>query len=201
VKASAVGAAAIIGALAYSPGAQAAIAVFGGGEGEACWRAALAVVLIHMDSATEEARWKAAAIAVCDGAIAGPELSRRDLASTWVNRGILEMSRQSYKVAEDNFHQALKLSPNLAEAHVNLGSAMINMRQYEEALAETKLGIDLHSSEVERAWYNMGLAYEFEGRLQEAYDAYGTASKLKPDWDAPKTEMARFTTRSVEVSK
>ncbi len=201
VKASAIGAVAIVGALAYSPGAQAAIAVFGGAEGEACWRAALAVVLIHMDSATEEARWKAAAIAVCDGAIAGPELSRRDRASTWVNRGILEMSREGYRAAEGNFHEALKLSPKLAEAHVNLGSAMINLHRYKEALAETQLGIDLNSSEAERAWYNMGLAYEFEGRLQEAYDAYKTAAKLKPDWDAPKTEMARFTTQSVELSK
>jgi tetratricopeptide (TPR) repeat protein len=201
VKASVIGAVAVFGALSFPVGAQAAIAVFGGGEGESCWRAALASTLIHMDSAVQEARWKADSIALCDFAISGPELTRQDLANTWVNRGILEMSRENYRTAEDNFREALRMYPKLAEAHVNLGSTMINLHRYEEGIVETKLGIDLKSKDVERAYYNLGIAYEYLGKLQEAYDSYKMAAQLKPTWQDPKDEMARFTTQPVNLQK
>jgi tetratricopeptide (TPR) repeat protein len=201
MKASVIGAAAIFGALSFPVAAKAAIAVFGGGEGEACWRAAVASVLIHMDSAVEEARWKADSINLCDLAISGPELNRQDLASTWVNRGILEMSREGYRKAEDNFREALKISPKLAEAHVDLGSTMINLHRYEEGIAETQTGIALNSKEIERAYYNLGIAYEFLGKLQEAYDSYKKAAELKPTWQDPKDQMARFVTQPVNLQK
>jgi tetratricopeptide (TPR) repeat protein len=201
MKASVIGAVAAIGVLSFPGAAKAAIAVFGGGEGEACWRAALASVLIRMDSAVDEARWKADSINLCDLAISGPELNRQDLASTWVNRGILEMSREGYRKAEDNFREALKISPKLAEAHVDLGSTMINLHRYDEGIAETKTGIALNSKEIERAYYNLGIAYEFEGKLQEAYDSYKQAAALKPTWQDPKDQMARFVTQPVNLQK
>jgi tetratricopeptide (TPR) repeat protein len=201
VKASVIGAMAVLGAASLPAAAHAAIAVFGGGEGEACWRAALASTLIHMDSAVEEARWKADSIELCDEAISGPELSRQDLAYTWVNRGILEMSREGYRKAEDNFREALRMMPKLAEAHVDLGSTMINLHRYQEGIVETKTGIDLKSKELERAYYNLGIAYEFVGKLQEAYDSYKMASQLKPAWQDPKDEMARFVTQPVNLDK
>jgi tetratricopeptide (TPR) repeat protein len=201
MKASAIGAVAVFGALLFPVEARAAIAVFGGGEGEACWRAALASTLIHMDSAVEEARWKADSIVLCDDALAGPELTRQDVANTWVNRGILEMSREGYRKAEDNFREALRLYPKLAEAHVDLGSTMINLHRYQEGIVETKLGIDLNSKEIERAYYNLGIAYEYLGRLQEAYDSYKMAAQLKPTWQDPKDEMARFVTQPVNLEK
>ena len=146
-----------------------------------------------------EARWKADSIALCDLAISGPELTRQDLASTWVNRGILEMSREGYRKAEDNFREALHINPKLAEAHVDLGSTMINLHRYQEGIVETKLGIDLNSKEIERAYYNLGIAYEFLGKLQEAYDSYKMAATLKPTWQDPKDEMARFVTQPVDL--
>jgi tetratricopeptide (TPR) repeat protein len=200
-KASIIGAVAVFAALSVPAAAHAAIAVFGGGEGESCWRAALASVLIHMDSAVEEARWKADSIELCDEALSGPELTRQDVANTWVNRGILEMSRESYRKAEDNFRQALRLYPKLAEAHVNLGSTMINLHRYAEGIVETQTGIDLKSKEIERAYFNLGIAYEYLDRLQEAYDSYKMAAQLKPTWQDPKDEMARFVTQPVNLQK
>ena len=198
IGASAIGAVAVLGALSFSTSSRAAIAVFGGGYGEICWRAALASTLIHMDSAVEEARWKADSINTCDDAISGSGLDPRDLAATYVNRGILEMSRENYKVAEDNLHSALHLLPKLAEAHVNLGSTMINMQRYDEGVKETQLGIDLKTREMERAYYNLGIAYEFLGKLQEAYDSYKMASALAPAWQDPKDQMARFVVQPIE---
>lgn len=192
-KASAIGAVAVLGALVIPASACAqAIAVFGGGWGEACWRAALASTFIHMDSAVEEAHWKAESIGNCDDAIAGGGLGRQDLAATYVNRGILEMSREQYVVAQTNFREALRYIPKLPEAHVDLGSTLINLHRYEDGVRETELGLTLGSKEPQRGYYNLGIAYERLGNLQKAYESYRQASTLDPKWKDPRDEMARF---------
>jgi tetratricopeptide (TPR) repeat protein len=194
VMTSAIGAVAVLGAICLPGAAYAqAMQVFGGGYGESCWRAALASTFIHMDSAVEEAHWKAASILTCDDAIASGALDRRDMAATYINRGILEMSRERYDVAEKNFDDALTLMPKLPEAHVDLGSTLINMRKYDDGVKETELGIQLGTHEPERAWYNLGIAYERQGNIQKAYESYRQASVLNPKWEDPKTDMARFT--------
>ncbi len=198
MKASAVGAVAVFGALSFPVASQAAITVMGGGYGEACWRAAVASILIHMDSAVEEARWKADSIATWDDALSGSGMDRKDLASTYVNRGILEMSRENYAVAEQNFRKALSMIPKLAEAHVDLGSTLMNMQLYDDGIRETRLGLDLNTKEPERAYYNLGIAYEFMGKLQEAYDSYKKAAVLAPKWKDPRDEMARFVVQDVK---
>jgi tetratricopeptide (TPR) repeat protein len=201
LKASVAAAAAVVGALSFPVASQASIAVYGGGRGEACWRAARATTVLQMNSIQDEAHWKADSINVCDDALTGEPLGLRDLAATWVNRGVLEMSRGGYAKAEDNFRQALRLLPSLAEAHINLGSAAIILHRLDEGVAETKIGIDLGSADKERAYYNLGLAYESQGRLQEAYDSYKQASELKPAWQDPKDQMARFTIQTVKLQK
>jgi tetratricopeptide (TPR) repeat protein len=198
IKGSAIGAVAVAGALLLPAAASAqAIAVLGGGSGESCWRAALASTFIHMDSAREEARWKADSIANCDDAIAEGLLDQQDLASTYVNRAILEMSRENYRVAEDNVRSALRYVPKLPEGHVDLGSALIDQHRYEEGVKETELGLQLGSKEPERGYYNLGIAYERMGNLQKAYESYRQASALDPKWQDPKDEMARFTVKPV----
>jgi tetratricopeptide (TPR) repeat protein len=193
--------AAAFGVLAAPAVSQGAVAVYGGGQGEACWRAARAATLVQMDSAQEEARWKADSIALCDEALVGELLSPHDLAASWVNRGVLEMSREGYRKAEDNFREALRILPKLAEAHVNLGSTVISLHRLDEGIAETKLGIDLGTKDKERAYYNLGIAYENQGKLQEAYDNYKQASSLLPTWQDPKDQMARFVTQQVKLDK
>jgi tetratricopeptide (TPR) repeat protein len=198
-KMFAIGAVAVLGALCVPAAAQAqAIQVFGGGQGEACWRAAVASTFLHMDSATMEARWKADAIATCDDALAGAVMDRRDRAATLVNRSIIEMSRENYAAAEKNLNDALALLPMLPEAHVDLGSTLLNMKKYDEGIKETELGIQLGTKLPERAWYNLGIGYERLGNIQKAYESYRQASLLDPKWQDPKDEMARFKVEPVK---
>jgi tetratricopeptide (TPR) repeat protein len=195
----AIGAVAVLGALCVPATVQAqAIQVFGGGEAESCWRAAVASTFLHMDSATMEARWKADAIGACDSALAGAVMDTRDRAATFVNRSILEMSRENYAAAEKNLDSALALIPKLPEAHVDLGSTLINMKKYDEGVKETELGIQLGTKEPERAWYNLGIGYERMGNIQKAYESYRQASVLDPKWQDPKDEMARFKVEPVK---
>ena len=46
-----------------------------------------------------------------------------------------------------------------------------------------------------RTFVNRGLANEGLGDLNAAYRDYSRAAALKPDWAAPKTELARFTVK------
>lgn len=199
-RSSAVGALAMAGALGFSGAALAqAVQVVGDTSGEACWRAALATTFEHVDSAVMDARWKADAIGTCDDALSSAErLDRKDTAATWVNRGILEMSRERYKNARGNFKEALNLFPKLPEAHVDLGSALINLQQYADGVKETELGLSLGSKEAQRGYYNLGIAYEELGDLQKSYDSFRKASEIAPDWEDPKKEMARFTVKQVQ---
>ena len=199
MNASAIGAVAALGALCLPGAAFAqAIQVFGGGQGEACWRAAVTSTFLHMDSAAMEALWKADAIARCDDALSGSVMDRRDRAATLVNRSILEMSRENYAAAEKNLDAALALLPKLPEAHVDLGSTLLNMHKNDEGVRETELGIQLGTKEPQRAWYNLGIGYERLGNIQKAYESYRQASVLDPAWQDPKDEMARFTVQPVK---
>jgi tetratricopeptide (TPR) repeat protein len=199
IGSSAVGALAVAGTLCLSgPAFAQALQVVGNGSGEQCWKAAKATTFLKMDSAALEARWKADAVGACDDAIKSEQMDRTDMASTWVNRGILEMSRERYKNARGNFKEALNLIPKLPEAHVDMGSALINLQQYAEGAKETELGLSLGSHEPERGYYNLGIAYEEMGDLQKSYESFRHASELAPNWEDPQKQMARFTVKEVQ---
>jgi tetratricopeptide (TPR) repeat protein len=188
----AIGAAAVLGALACPAIASAqSMSVFGG-VGEDCWRAASTANLLKMQSSALEARWKADAIGACDDALKSGKLDRKDTAATWVNRGILEMARERYATARGNFKDAMYAVPDLPEAHVNIGSALINLKRYPEGIKETELGLSLGAKQPERGWYNLGIAYGRLGDPKKAYDSYRQAAALSPDWDDPRIEVQRY---------
>ena len=130
---------------------------------------------------------------VCNRSIETEALDRRDLAGTFVNRGVIYMEQGAFKAAEHDFAQALSLMPNLGEAVVNLGGAMIGERRYAEGVAQITRGIALTPEEPEKAFYNRALGYEGLDDMKSAYFDYLKASQIKPDWGPAKAELTRFT--------
>lgn len=163
--------------------ARAGIVVIGSSDAALCSRAAVRGV-----SAPGGVR-------ACDQALKADALSPRDRAATLVNRGILRLRARSFERAVEDFDRALAIDPSLGEALVNRGAARIGQKRYREALADLERGVALGSSEPEKAWFNRGLAAEGLGDLKGAYRAYTRAAELKPEWDAPRRELARFTVR------
>jgi tetratricopeptide (TPR) repeat protein len=164
--------------------AGAAVTVMGGGLAESCSKAALL--------ASRSAIADDDAIRVCTLAIGSEPLSDRDLAGTHVNRGILYLARSAFRDAKHDFDTALYIEPTMGEAYVNRGAALIGERHFGEGLADIDKGLTLNPEQPEKAYFDRGLAHEYMNDLKSAYLDYLKASELKPDWDVPKKELARF---------
>jgi len=165
--------------------AEAAVTVMGGGLAESCSKAAR---LASRNATADEY-----GIQLCSLSIGSEALSDRDLAGTYVNRGILHMTRSQFRDAEHDFDAALQLQPAMGEAFVNRGAVLIAERRFAEGLAEIDKGLALNPEEPEKAYFDRGLAHEYMDDMKAAYFDYLRASELKPDWDAPKRELDRFT--------
>ena len=161
--------------------AGASVTVFGGSAAEDCFKAA------------KYGAPPAAGIDSCTRAIGFEVLSDRDMAGTYVNRGVLYMEQAAYVPAQHDFEQAIKLDPTMGEAIVNHGGVLIALRRYADGIAEISRGLALNPEEPEKAYFNRALAYESLDDLKAAYFDYTKAAQLKPNWEQPKAELARFT--------
>lgn len=158
-----------------------AVTVIGGGLAQACSKAALA----------GETDFKFQKI--CTQALETEFLVSRDRAGTFINRGVLKLRLGSYTDASRDFDQAVRLKPDMGEAYVNRGAAAIGQRRYADSLPDLNHALELGVQEPAKAYYNRALAHEGLDDLKSAYFDYQKAVELMPDWDAPKTQLVRFT--------
>ena len=163
--------------------ARAAVTVFSSGFAGQCFHAAKFGGDIQ------------AGIADCNRAIDTEQLSARDKAGTYINRGVLYMTVDDYVSAQRDFEAGVQLDPNLGEALVNLGGVKIAERHFAEGIADIDRGLALGPEEPEKAYYNRALADEAMDNVKAAYFDYTKAAELKPTWAPPRTELARFTVR------
>ena len=169
-------------ALAWASSAEAgAVTVIGGGMARECSLAAL--------NGESETRYET----ICTQALESELMSLRDRAGTYVNRGILKLRRKEFASAQYDFNRAIETKPDLGEAYVNRGAAAVGAKRYADGLADLNKALELGVEEPEKAYYNRALAFEGLDDLKAAYFDYKKAVELKPDWDMPQKELARFT--------
>jgi tetratricopeptide (TPR) repeat protein len=168
-------------AVAVAGPAAAAITVMGDNNAQLCSKAAFA------EQGSPDA------IRLCTEAISEGMLDRRDLAGTYINRGVLFMVRLDYKAARSDFDQAISIDPAIGEGWVNRGAINIIDRRYKDGVSDISKGLDLGTNEPAKAYYNRGVAYEGMDDEASAYQDYQEATVLQPSWDLPKQELLRFT--------
>lgn len=173
---------AALGALSWAGAASAAVMVLGEGPASACYEAARA------DRSDRDA------LHDCDMALEGP-ITLRDRVATRINRGIIYVNRRQADLALADFNEAIRLSPELGEAHVNRGAALMLSGDFDAAIASINEGIALNTNEMHKAYFNRAIAYEELGQLRLAYEDYQRAASLAPDWGSPRAELARFSVR------
>jgi len=167
--------------LAFAGGAQAAVTVLGGGMARQCSEAAL--------GGESDLKFEA----LCTMALDTELMTLRDRAGTYVNRGVLKLRRKDFAGSQFDFDRAVETKPDLGEAYVNRGAAAVGARRYSAGLADLNKALELGVEEPEKAYYNRALAFEGLDDMKSAYFDYQKAIELKPDWDQPKRELARFT--------
>lgn len=175
-----------VGFFGFCPAAaKASETVFGNGLAQVCSDAArnLEKGIAAKDQALE----------ACNTAIGYENLPMRDLAGTYINRGVLYLARGAYREAKQDFDSAAALQPALGEAYTNRGAALVGMQHYADAIADLDRGLALKTDEPEKAYFNRGLAEEGLDNIQQAFRDYSRAAELKPDWQLPRNELSRFT--------
>jgi len=107
-------------------------------------------------------------------------------------RELLKNGRELYRNDQDEeavqaFQQAVKLDPDLAEAHFRLGLGYEALGKSEEAEAEYKRAVEAYKKYLEEnendaeAHYNLGQTYANLAQYSEAIRQYREATKLKDD--------------------
>jgi len=175
----------LLGAIALWAGlagaASAAVVVIADSSAANCSRAAL------------EKRADDASLQFCNDAIGLGGLNRDDLTRTYVNRGAVLMNRHDYDAARADLEHVIQLDPTVGDAWMDRGAINIIERHYAEGIADTTKGLALGVSEPAKAYFNRAVAYEGIDDEKSAYLDYQQALALKPDWEAPKRELLRFT--------
>ena len=164
--------------------ASAAISLYGGTLGRECFLAA--------DSRAPGRD----AVDVCTRALTDEQQSLNDRVATFVNRGIVRMQANALNAAIADFDQAIRSSPETAEAYVNKGIALLKLGNHErEAVQLLTMGLERNPSRPEVAYYTRGVANEELGATREAFEDYTKAAALKPGWAEPAAQLERFTVK------
>ncbi len=131
-------------------------------------------------------------IHTCTIALEHEPLVGRDLAGTYVNRGVLYLALGAWDRARTDFTTALSLDPKMGEALINLGAINIAQRHWAEGVAEIDRGLSFNPQQPEKAYYNRALAKEKLDDVKGAYLDYMKAAELAPTWELPQVELKRF---------
>ncbi|MFQ5508043.1 MAG: tetratricopeptide repeat protein [Leptospirillia bacterium] len=114
-------------------------------------------------------------------------------ANVWNNLGIvlLEMGDAT---AANAFTRAIRLKPDMADAHFNLGNAHFEQQSYPEAAAAFEQALRIAPDHAGAA-NNLGNTLRELGRLEEAVKALEQAARLAPDRAESHNNLASLYTR------
>ena len=159
--------------------AKAVVLVIGGGAGAQCY-------------ATAEFGDPFAAFDICTKALDNHEMSVRDRAATYINRSVVRLRVHDYAGAITDCDLSIARYPNLGEAYVNRGAALINLDMPQEALVSLDKSIKVGLDKVHLAYYNRGLAREKLNDARGAWEDYRKALELDPTFTLAAEELKRF---------
>jgi tetratricopeptide (TPR) repeat protein len=117
----------------------------------------------------------------CDRAINQGDLTRRDLAATYSNRGVILAANGKYLEAIEDHNLAIDLVPSLGQAYINRGNAFYYTRDFEKALADYDMAMNLKATPAYVPHYNTALTLIRLKRKAEARAALERALVHAPE--------------------
>jgi tetratricopeptide (TPR) repeat protein len=105
------------------------------------------------------------------------------------NLAMIAMQRGSDDLALEYLQAVLRLKPDYALAHNNLGNVQVYQRQLAKAVASYRQAVGLKPDFAE-AYNNLGMALREQGELQESVACLQRAVRLKPDYAEARNNLA-----------
>ena len=102
-------------------------------------------------------------------------------AENYYNQGVSLQQQGKLEEAIAQYHEAIRLNPDLAVAHLNLGAALAATGKREEAIIAYKQAIALEPT-LPEAYYNLANALAQQGSLEEAIAQYHQAIRINPQY-------------------
>jgi tetratricopeptide (TPR) repeat protein len=161
--------------------AHAAVSAFGSSVARDCFQNA-------------QAGTKDSGLDSCNKALTD-QLSDRDRAATYVNRGIIYNRTRQLDLALSDFGAALQLNQQLAEAYLNRGNTHFFRREFDAAGADYGKAIELKCANLEIAYYNRALIEEITGKYDDATSDLKSALAIKPDFKDATQQIAEVEKR------
>ncbi len=94
-------------------------------------------------------------------------------------RAVQLQGSHDYAAAAEAYRALLKIQPNEIVTHVNLGVVLVNLRRFDEAIAEYEAADKLLPNDP-RIALNSALAYQKSGRIKEAEARFEALHKSTP---------------------
>lgn len=117
----------------------------------------------------------------CNFAIQFVDLSKKDLAATHTNRGVIRIALGNYDGAFSDFNIGMTLLPEAAQILVNRGNAFYHTGNYQMAIEDYNRSIELGYSDFADVYLNLGKSYERMGNNNLAERNYQQAINLSPN--------------------
>lgn len=92
-------------------------------------------------------------------------------------RAVALLQAGEFEYAVTGFHDVLRVAPQMPEAHVNMGYALLGLEKYGEARDFFDAATDLRPSQ-RNAYYGLAMAHEGLGELRQAVTAMRTYAHL-----------------------
>ncbi len=109
-------------------------------------------------------------------------------------RGLTYMQLQDWRNAFDNFKAYSQITPEKGDTYLNMGTAMLNMKQPRTAISYFDFALSVRMSEnrPERVHLNKALAFRQINENEKAEESFDAALQIHPHFDDALLEMAKL---------
>ena len=131
-------------------------------------------------------------IRYCNDAIRQDDLTLRDLAATYTNRGIIYAANGKLEEAMKDHNQAAEMAPGMGKIFVNRGNVYHQTHEYERALADYDTALALDNVAPDIVYYNRSLTLIRLKQWDDARASLEAALKHNPDSRLVKRKLEQF---------